>query len=373
MRLDWGRQAVTQMLQTFRMEDGTLVHHTLGFLVVVEKGPLWKQYLLNPTVSYLDVLYVFMSFIGVVLARLAISGGNSGCLRRLPCISKKVARSMDWVRRGKLHKFGENAWYTLWHTTACIWGLYVLYYEAGTPEEPGWPRLHVERPDGRWYWMASPEELARGSGGWPLLLPTVVSRNYYLFQLSFWMSCLAFINAETKRKDYMVMFVHHVLTIVLVGFSYCCSYWKLGVVVLLLHDIADVFLYLSKTLHYSRIQSGFVECSFATFVIIYFITRLIMFPIYCVRPALNTTLVRALTQDFVSSRWRLPGGMVLPGFLVVLQCLHVYWFWCIIRMVMGLISVLRNGNREDCEDVRSEDEDEEGKAEPSPEEEKKIQ
>lgn len=97
-------------------------------------------------------------------------------------------------------------------------------------------------------------------------------------------------------------------------------------VVLLLHDMADVFLYLSKTLHYSRIQSGAVEISFTIFVIVFFITRLVIFPVYCVRPTLNTTLIRALTQDFVESRWRIPGGTILPSFLVVLQvCLVILY------------------------------------------------
>lgn len=39
----------------------------------------------------------------------------------------------------------------MWHGTACLWGMYVLYCEAGTAEVPGWPRLHMELPDGRWY------------------------------------------------------------------------------------------------------------------------------------------------------------------------------------------------------------------------------
>lgn len=78
--------------------------------------------------------------------------------------------------------------------------------------------------------MASDEELSRGSGGWPLLIPSLTTRNYYLFQLAFWFSCLAFINVETKRRDYAVLFLHHIVTIMLVMFSYCCSYWKVGVV-----------------------------------------------------------------------------------------------------------------------------------------------
>ena len=107
-------------------------------------------------------------------------------------------------------------------------------------------------------------------------------------------------------------------------FSECASLHSLQIV-LVLHDMADVFLYLSKTLHYSRIQSGAVELSFATFVVVYVATRLVIYPVYCVRPCLNTALIRALTQDFVESRWRIPGGTALPGFLVVLQvCLYIH-------------------------------------------------
>lgn len=358
MKLEEARELVQDHLRSFHMQDETLVYHTLSFLVESERGPLWRQYLLNPTVSQDDIIYTIVAFIGVTLLRLMISGGNSGTLRSLPCISKKVAKSMQWVRKGKLHKFGENTWYTLWHGSATLWGIYVLYSENGTQEMPGWPQLHMGNPDGRWYWMASPEEFARGSGGWPLLVPSVATRNYYLFQLAFWFSCLAFINVETKRSDYGILLLHHFLTVILVGFSYCCSYWKVGVVILMLHDMADVFLYLAKTLHYSHIQSGAVEVSFVTFVIVFFITRLIIFPLYCVIPSLNITLISALTQDFVESRWRIPGGTILPGFLVVLQVMHVYWFWCIIRMAVGLIGAIRSGSRENCEDVRSDDEGE---------------
>lgn len=122
--------------------------------------------------------------------------------------------------------------------------------------------------------------------------------------------------------------------------------------------MGDVFLYLSKTLHYSNIKSGAVEISFATFVIVFFVTRLVIFPLYCVIPSLNIDLISALTQYFVQSRWRIPGGTALPGFLVVLQVMHVYWFYCILRMVIGLVGAIRSGSRENCEDVRSEDEDE---------------
>ncbi|CDJ63456.1 longevity-assurance domain-containing protein, putative [Eimeria necatrix] len=108
MKLEAARQLISSKLQSIRMEDGTLVYHTLQFLVESERGPLWKQYLLNPSISFDDVVYVFVCFIVVMILRLVISGGSSGALRQLPCISKRIAKSFDLVRPGKLHKFGEN-------------------------------------------------------------------------------------------------------------------------------------------------------------------------------------------------------------------------------------------------------------------------
>ncbi|OEH74773.1 longevity-assurance protein domain-containing protein [Cyclospora cayetanensis] len=328
MRLEEGIALVKTKLQNFRMEDGTDCSR-------------WFQRLKTQLGSRMTRANVL---------------GYSVLLNQTPLQDIKARDT-------------QRLWYTLWHGTACLWGLYVLYWEAGTPEVPGWPRLHMGQPDGRWYWMASPEELSRGSGGWPLLVPSVPARNYYLCQLAFWITCLVFMNLETRRRDFGLFLLHHVLTITLVGLSYCCSYWKLGTSVLLLHDMADFFLYLSKMLHYSRVKSGPVEIAFATFTIVFFVARLVLYPLYCVRPCLNTALIKEFTRDFVDSRWHIPGGTVLPGFLVVLQVLHIYWFYCIIRMIIGLVRAIRKGSREDCEDIRSED----GSDDETNEDAKKIQ
>ena len=60
MKLEAARQLIAKKLQSFRMEDGELVYHTLSFLVESEQGPFWKVYLLNPSVSYDDALYVLL-------------------------------------------------------------------------------------------------------------------------------------------------------------------------------------------------------------------------------------------------------------------------------------------------------------------------
>lgn len=38
------------------------------------------------------------------------------------------------------------------------------------------------------------------------------------------------------------MLIHHIVTILLLGFSYVSSFFRVGAVIVLVHDIADVFL-----------------------------------------------------------------------------------------------------------------------------------
>ena len=53
---------------------------------------------------------------------------------------------------------------------------------------------------------------------------------------------------DVKRKDFWEMFIHHLTTIALMAFSWTCNLQRVGSLVLIVHDIADIFLEV-KTLH----------------------------------------------------------------------------------------------------------------------------
>lgn len=38
------------------------------------------------------------------------------------------------------------------------------------------------------------------------------------------------------------MLIHHIVTILLMGFSYTTSFFRIGAVIVLVHDVADIFL-----------------------------------------------------------------------------------------------------------------------------------
>lgn len=80
----------------------------------------------------------------------------------------------------------------------------------------------------------------------------------------------------------------------------------------------------AKAIHYTRTPSMVVDLLFLLFVIGFFLSRLVFFPLFCLRPALDAGKFQEWTGGVVSSHWYIPGGIALPGFLCVLQVRVVY-------------------------------------------------
>lgn len=60
---------------------------------------------------------------------------------------------------------------------------------------------------------------------------------------------------ETKRKDFFVMVMHHLVTLLLIAFSLSFNFMRIGVPVMALHDVCDIFLEGAKAFKYtSRVR-----------------------------------------------------------------------------------------------------------------------
>jgi hypothetical protein len=105
---------------------------------------------------------------------------------------------------------------------------------------------------------------------------------YYLFELAFYVhSMYAHVVIETRRSDFWEMLAHHFLTFLLIGFSYTTYCYRVGIVILVLHDTSDVFFECGKILSYlQRDQSG--DVVFVGWVISWLLLRLYMFPCYVI-------------------------------------------------------------------------------------------
>jgi len=103
------------------------------------------------------------------------------------------------------------------------------------------------------------------------------------------------------------------------------------------HDTADIFLESGKCFIYASKAKGnkwagnVSDVLFGLFAFSFFVTRLIIYP----RFLLYSLLVEA---PQIMGIWS--GYWSFALLLIVLQCLHIFWFYLIVRMIFKL---LKNG------------------------------
>ncbi|XP_026999714.1 ceramide synthase 2a [Tachysurus fulvidraco] len=242
-------------------------------------------------------------------------------------VQRWFRRRRNQERPNQLKKFREASWRFTFYLLAFFSGLAAL----------------IDKP---WFWKM--EDMWKG---FPTLTLLPSQYWYYMIELGFYLSLLFSVASDVKRKDFKEQIVHHVATILLISFSWCVNYIRAGTLIMLVHDAADYLLESAKMFNYAgwRKTCNYI---FIVFAIVFFITRLVIFPfwiIYC-------TYVYPLTMypPFF-------GYYFLNGLLMVLQCLHIFWFVLILRMAIKFlpgnhIVEDERSDREETDD--SEDEDE---------------
>jgi len=255
-----------------------------------------------------DLTTYLQSVVVICCLRFASAGAYHAKLASLPCLFAAVSGGLtDGVRR-KLH---ENLWYTLWHTTSFTANLYMLLNSS-------WLIPIVTQLDFDLFYVNLDAQAFEPYG-----------RFFYLCSLGFWTSCILFLGIETIRKDFIQMILHHFLTVALIVLSYIYNFHRFGLLVLILHDVVDVFLYTAKSLNYRGYQTGADIC-FAIFAFSFFVARLILYPIYCILPSFY-----AMCRSYEGSDLILP--LMLPIMLTGLYGLQVQWWLMIWKMVLKSI------------------------------------
>lgn len=100
---------------------------------------------------------------------------------------------------------------------------------------------------------------------------------YYLYASGLYSSFLITQAFDIKRKDFWEMFVHHVITLMLLSFSWVYNLTRIGVYTLLLHDCSDIFLESAKMANYMKKQDLSTGI-FVIFTIVWTATRLVIYP-----------------------------------------------------------------------------------------------
>lgn len=64
---------------------------------------------------------------------------------------------------------------------------------------------------------------------------------------------------------------------------------KIGIMVFLCHDVNDIFMEVAKLCRYAQ-REGLATCMFTVFLISWFASRMIYFPLWCIRSAWSEPL-----------------------------------------------------------------------------------
>ncbi|XP_028297296.1 ceramide synthase 2 [Gouania willdenowi] len=243
-------------------------------------------------------------------------------------LSKKSSLSVRqverWFRRrrtqdrpGVLKKFREASWRLVFYICAFIGGIFALYDK-------------VWLFDTKEVWTGFPKQSMLDSQYW-----------YYVLEMSFY-GCLLFSVAfDVKRKDFKEQIIHHLATLMLLSFSWCVNYIRIGTLVMLVHDASDVLLESAKLFNYAKWEKT-CKTIFVVFAIVFMVTRLIIFPFW-----------------LIHCTWVYPvlyyppffGYYFFNGMLMVLLCLHMFWAFLIVRMVKKfMFGTLTRDERSDHEE-----------------------
>lgn len=248
-------------------------------------------------IGYTEATLAELAIVSVVMAILV------GCVMQLASILARLAR----LDGQEAVKFNLSLRELLFYTTSTgvhLW-LYGMHHKWVQPQHFGMLFAH-------WPTYEVPQEM----------------RVTYFFELSWYLAGILLLFMDFKRKDFLAMFIHHVATIFMIGLSWHVGGVLVGIVVIILHNISDVFLHCAKMLNYVHAEM-LANLFLATFGVTFFVLRLVIFP-YLIYTSIQHVPV---VLDGVLTGW---------GFIIILKIvlvpLHAYWFIIIVRLAMRLMA-----------------------------------
>ncbi|MQL95442.1 hypothetical protein Taro_028119, partial [Colocasia esculenta] len=212
---------------------------------------------------------------------------------------------IDDVKRAKVVKSSESMWKLTYYLLVQLWVLAITYHEP-------WSR-----------------DLKQYFRGWPKQDLKFSVKLFYMCQCGFYSySIAALLTWETRRKDFSIMMSHHIVTTVLIGYSYFSGFFRIGCIVLALHDACDVFLEAAKVFKYSEREMGASVC-FGLFALSWVLLRLIFFPFWVIKASSFYSIVDLSASEHFTFLYYTFNTM-----LITLLVFHIYWWVLICSMIM---------------------------------------
>lgn len=153
---------------------------------------------------------------------------------------------------------------------------------------------------------------------YPFSKPTPLLSEYYLIELAYHVQSLLFHVGTPHRSDYSEMMLHHLCAICLMLFSYFENFIRVGSLVLIVHDIADIAGYCIK----ASVDTVYTKITLSFFISLLFFwayTRFYVYPFYVI-DSIHIAF-SALSANDALFPW-----VFLTTMLYILLVLHVYWY-----------------------------------------------
>lgn len=245
-----------------------------------------------------------------------------GLLKQVDMTERGIER---WWRNRRVQdkpsiqdKFSESLWRFLQYLASVVFGLFVLW-------------------DKSWLW-----DVKQCWYGYP----THQSHNqdiriYYLFSIiANWTQFVSHF-FETKRKDFWMLVIHHIIALLLLTMSWICNFHRAGSLVVVTLDFAECFLEAAKMAKYTN-HHKLCNVIFIIFLITWFATR---FGFYL-------RIIYSAVYDISNHFPTFPAYYVLCTMLLMLLCISMVWTHMILKIAH---SAFKTGQVErDCRSSSSE-------------------
>ncbi|EFJ44272.1 hypothetical protein VOLCADRAFT_106486 [Volvox carteri f. nagariensis] len=245
---------------------------------------------------------ILTRFVFEPLGKRALSGGDP----------KKTDVQVDEQEQArKLRKWNESCWKMTVYIAFTALAFAVCWGE-------------IWFTDSRYWWLGC-------SRFPPCNLP--VSRGVLLFycaETGFYLQAIHFLAVhEERRKDWLESMIHHVVTSGLLFYSYAVNFTRVGVVVILIHDVSDIFLEMAKLARYAD-RNDIGMPAFIVFFVSWVVARVLIFPAYVIRSTLFEPVMLVAAQLGIEPH---PHWEIFNGLLLVLFVLHLYWTVLIFQVI----------------------------------------
>lgn len=200
--------------------------------------------------------------------------------------------------------------------------------------EPWWPAGFARRPETTFE-------------GYPHTPNTRHLREFYMFQLGYYLHAYVATFKQTSRPNFVEMIVHHVVTIVLVVSSYfVLNVQRFGVLVFWTHDVCDVFVCLTRIL----LELDCIVATAASYIAL--MSTWVFYRLY----VFSCVLAPQIFYVGPKRGWfrinEFPGWPFMCVMLAVLIVMHFIWFKELLAMAG---TYFKTGTAADSTDENKED------------------